>query len=102
MALQRQGQTLQEEDVETRYPARPLHLGPPSGWQCFFGKHRACVLFTRHGALAIIHHSDPWPWSWDRCLKCALPASSLSWAEGETLASGFLLPVHCKTEAWRR
>lgn len=31
VALQHQGQTLEEENMETRYLARPLCLGPPSG-----------------------------------------------------------------------
>lgn len=44
--------------METRYLARPLYLGPPSGWQCFLGKHWACVLFTKRGALTL-HHSGP-------------------------------------------
>lgn len=53
VALLRQGQTLEEENMETRYPARLLYLGAPSGWQCFLGKHGACMLFTKHGGLTI-------------------------------------------------
>lgn len=53
VALLRQGQTLEEESMETRYLARLLYLGPPSGWQCFLGEHWACMLFTKHGASAI-------------------------------------------------
>lgn len=62
VALQRQGQTLEEEDMETRYLIKDLcHLGPPSGWQCFLGKPWACMTIYNHSDLGARIHPGAVP-----------------------------------------
>lgn len=104
VALQHQGQTLEEESVETRYLARAFVPGASLWVARLLGK--ALGTLALHQAWCVDHLCNTVtydlgpgrrPGAVPQCARYIF-ASCLSCAEGEAVARGFQPPVHLDTE----
>lgn len=109
VALRRQGQTLEEESMETRYLARPSFVPGASLWVAMllrkalgtFAIHQAWCLDHLYNTVAYDLGPESHPGARPPGTRYIFVLTCLSCAEGKQLSEAFSFPVHLEMEVWK-